>query len=728
MLVQLKKIILDCILNFLKHILPLIFICFQLSTKAQQLSFTNIKVPESPYLQFNDIIEFNNEIWLVTNKGIYQNNNNRLKKIVAKENLAKFIIVNKDLFVWSIYGAFFKLNKNKLEALPFNDLVTKKLENKIINSVISTQNTLYISTVIGGGVLKIDQNNQNITTIKIQEEYPYYVVQLEDQLLSGNNSNPIKKQLGLNLGANNFHIPLAENLNSSKTNVLKLQDGSFIFTRQYEAIRFNETKLINRVFVEKNIENIYQSSDGRIWFTLNNGGVISYPDGNFNSSNSTRYLGNKTVISIVEDKYENIWFGTSGSGVYLFHKDLEISYNAPKIFSSTNNKTEEIKSLSVFSEIPNIDQKSKIISTSNLKNDSTPPSVFINTIKINGRDTSALTYYELNHSENNLEINISGVFGGKSELQYKYILEGKDANWNYTTNTKMYYTSLQPGSYVFKVFAMNDNGVWSKVPALITFNIATPFYKSFWFLFSIILFIIAIVLVIIFLVTRRSQQQRALFEEGKRKILISELHALRSQMNPHFIFNTLSSIQSFITKNDSKDAVYYLSKFSKLMRATLENTKKQRIPIKDEIESLQLYMDLEKLRLNNKFTYQINVDKAIDEQFEEIPPMLIQPYIENAIWHGISHKTGNGIITISFSLATENSLKCEIEDNGVGRNKAGEMKIEHLKNKSLGMTITKERLEIINSLKDSKLNVNIIDLTKKNIPLGTKIELFIPLD
>ena len=199
-------------------------------------------------------------------------------------------------------------------------------------------------------------------------------------------------------------------------------------------------------------------------------------------------------------------------------------------------------------------------------------------------------------------------------------------------------------------------------------------------------------------------------------------------MNPHFIFNTLSSIQSFITKNDSKDAVYYLSKFSKLMRATLENTKKQRIPIKDEIESLQLYMDLEKLRLNNKFDYHIIINDEIDTLFEEIPPMLIQPYIENAIWHGISHKTGSGIIKLTFKLENENLLKCEIEDDGVGRKKAREMKKETRKKKSLGMTITKERLEIINSLKDTKLSVNIIDLIDNNIPTGTKIELFIPLD
>jgi len=219
-----------------------------------------------------------------------------------------------------------------------------------------------------------------------------------------------------------------------------------------------------------------------------------------------------------------------------------------------------------------------------------------------------------------------------------------------------------------------------------------------------------------------------LLEEEKRKVLISELHALRSQMNPHFIFNTLSSIQSFITQNSSKDAVFYLSKFSKLMRGILENTKKQKVTIKDEIEILELYMDLEKLRLDNKFNYEIIVDEEIDVQFEQIPPMLIQPYVENAIWHGISPKTGTGVIIITFKLEKENLLKCVIEDDGIGRKKSLVMSKEPRKKTSLGMSITKERLEIINSLKNSKLSIHIIDLEKNNSPTGTKIELFIPLD
>ena len=197
-------------------------------------------------------------------------------------------------------------------------------------------------------------------------------------------------------------------------------------------------------------------------------------------------------------------------------------------------------------------------------------------------------------------------------------------------------------------------------------------------------------------------------------------------MNPHFIFNTLNSIQNFISKNESKDASIYLSKFAKLMRATLANTKRQRISLKDEIETLTLYLELEQLRLNNKFSYEILVDETIDTQYEQIPSMLIQPYVENAIWHGISHKEGNGIIRIQFLPENEHLLKCVVEDNGIGRENAIKLK-QNTTSPSFGMNITKERVELLNSLNGNQLSVKINDLKINNQPTGTRVELYVPI-
>lgn len=704
------------------------FLCVQVFAFSQQPSFENFKVENSLYLQFNDIIDYQGEILFITNEGVYVWKRNKIKQLIQKQNLVGFVSTNEALYVWTIYGEIYKKTGLELAPMEFNNVLSKRLQNKIINTVIFSENSFYVSTTVGDVLLQIDLEKETIENVSANNQYPYYVNRFDTGLISGTNQIGVNKELYVNVADSSFTITLADNTTLSKTNIIPLEDGTFVFTKQHEVIRFDKVKSLNRMFMEKNIENVFQDSEGKIWFTMNNGGVSCYADGNFQASNSIRYLGNKTVVSIAEDHQGNIWFGTAGNGIYLLKKTIQTEYSSPQVFSSTNTKNESIRSSYIIDELPVLGgYSSNVIRTDNIF-DTIAPIVFINNIKINGVDTTTLNFYELSHDQNNLELNISGYLNDNSELQYKYILEGKEKEWNYSVKTNVYYSSLIPGSYTFKVFAMSDNGSWSKVPAVVTFNIAQPIWTSLWFITSFVLLIIAIILVIIFLWSKRLQQKDKILEAEKRKVLISELHALRSQMNPHFIFNTLSSIQSFITKNENKGAISYLSKFAKLMRATLENTKKQKISIKDEIETLDLYLQLEQLRLNHKFDYSFEIDEELDTQFDEIPSMLIQPYVENAIWHGMSNNTRHGKIIITFSLQNENMLKCAIQDNGIGRKKAMELKKQQHKSPSYGMSITKERLEILNSLQNSSFNLNIVDLTENNIPSGTLIELFIPLD
>lgn len=208
----------------------------------------------------------------------------------------------------------------------------------------------------------------------------------------------------------------------------------------------------------------------------------------------------------------------------------------------------------------------------------------------------------------------------------------------------------------------------------------------------------------------------------------SELQALRAQMNPHFMFNTLSSIQNFINSKNSDEAVKYLSKFAKLMRSIMENSKKSRVNLKEELEALELYMQLEQLRLEYKFDYEIIIDKNVDPTHDEIPPLLIQPYVENAIWHGITHKEGKGKITIHIANRNH-TLQCTINDNGVGRAASEKINRQKNKHKSYGMSITKERLEILNTMQKSQLSVEIADiLNDEKQVTGTSVKIFIPIE
>ena len=202
------------------------------------------------------------------------------------------------------------------------------------------------------------------------------------------------------------------------------------------------------------------------------------------------------------------------------------------------------------------------------------------------------------------------------------------------------------------------------------------------------------------------------------------LKSMRSQMNPHFIFNALNSVNNFIAENDERNANRYLSEFSTLMRTVLENSDEDFIPITKEIELLELYVKLEHHRFKDKFEYSIVIDSTINVNDFNIPPMLIQPYIENAIWHGLRYKKEKGNLLVSMEQIDEETILICIEDDGVGREKSKRLKTENqLKRKSKGMINIKNRIEILNNMYEDRISVNVTDMFENGE--GTKVELLL---
>ena len=207
--------------------------------------------------------------------------------------------------------------------------------------------------------------------------------------------------------------------------------------------------------------------------------------------------------------------------------------------------------------------------------------------------------------------------------------------------------------------------------------------------------------------------------------LVLEQKVLRSQMNPHFIFNSLNSIANFITENNPVVAVQYLTKFSKLMRMILEYSQEEKITVEKEAELLQYYLSLEQLRFKNKFNFTINVDPSIEDDVT-IPPMLLQPQVENAILHGIAPKDGNGNINISFKMKDDDTLICQVEDDGVGRKR--EIPNELKQHKSFAMKITQKRLADLGKNRSLDKKMEVIDLRDESgNALGTKVIINVPL-
>ncbi len=519
-------------------------------------------------------------------------------------------------------------------------------------------------------------------------------------------------------------------------------------------------------------DDIYESKNAVVWLCTNKG-LYAYKNGSIISPEKMNPLLSSRIVNITEDKNGDLWMASRGEGVLVKRgdtvvqikkenglasnmcRDIFIDHNNT-IWVGSNNGLSKITlrakepftyKVDVFTEknglLSNevnhiIEYNSELWLTHNdaisvlnpsaLKNNLAPPPVYVVNTTINNK-----TYKEnslrLDYSKNYLSISYIGLsYKMPGSIEYKYKMEGLDTSWIYTKYTSAQFQTLSPGTYKFIVYAKNNDGYWSNKPAELSLVVLPAWWQTW--VFYILVFT-SLTGLIYLLVKKRIdlvQQRRHEKSEFKTKIATNELKALRAQMNPHFIFNAINSVQHFITSNDPVASQKHLSKFAKLIRYVVDNSKPGTIPIEKELEAIKIFLDLEALRFENRFEYFIHVDNKIDTAFVQIPSMLIQPYIENAIWHGIMPKDGKGKIEVSIELL-ENTLKCIVEDNGIGRKKSKEFQAQQKfkTHKSIGMSNTRERLEIINQLNNSALSVQIIDLLdKEGNALGTRVELFIP--
>lgn len=294
---------------------------------------------------------------------------------------------------------------------------------------------------------------------------------------------------------------------------------------------------------------------------------------------------------------------------------------------------------------------------------------------------------------------------------------------NNRKNNRCFNGSVDDIAYFDRVLNQNE------VEAL--FNAPDPYYyKRIIKYVVIILVILFIVTLIIVWINYRLKRKMALQNESKRIELLlkeTEIKALKANMNPHFIFNALNSIQKFVLANDKLNAYNYLIMFSKLLRKTLESNVNESIKLSDEIEIINNYIELESLRFNQNFSFKVTVHESITSREYLIPQMLIQPFIENAIWHGLLLKEGERELIIDFRMLNENLLECTIEDNGIGRELARQNQSTHSK-KSLAIYFNRQRLELINLTRNIDCGFEIIDkMNNFGKAAGTKVIVRIPI-
>jgi len=461
------------------------------------------------------------------------------------------------------------------------------------------------------------------------------------------------------------------------------------------------------------VQDLTKTSDSVIIIATRINGLLLKYQNSITSYKTNNGLLSNTINQITFDSaHQILWVATNKgvNGLKWKNKSFTKSY---RLSSNSGINSPDIRHIWIQSDTLFLASNSGVsfIKYADLDKNNSSPKIYIKNILINNIPTNQFDNPTLPSHQNNLNFQFQGIsYHSFNNIQYKYKLAGLDSMWQTSKNPDLHFLSIPPGKYTLRIKAINIDGIES-ASIQIPFTILTPFWKTLWFTFLIICLVICATIIIV----------RRQFTKHKNKAQLQidlqrfKAMNLQSKMNPHFIFNSLNSIQHFIMANKPEKANDYLLDFSSLIRQVLKNSDSPEISLSNEINTIKLYIDLELKRLNGSFDFKIEIEPDIDQNKCLIPALLIQPYIENAIWHGKLHQTTNGMVVLRINKQ-ENLLYFEIEDNGVGYYKTTLKKAS----KSYGTGVTKERIELISSLNTKLSEVTI--LKAQNLECTTPYE------
>lgn len=358
------------------------------------------------------------------------------------------------------------------------------------------------------------------------------------------------------------------------------------------------------------------------------------------------------------------------------------------------------------------------------------PKLIINEIQINGKRREIEHLKHLNPEENDITINYSVLsFIPNENYRVSYTINNSEWKTLDENDKNLKLSSLSSGNYIIRL-AIIYNNEKTEVQT-IQFEIKKPFWLTTFFLIGMgMLFLVLIYSFYKWQIRKLKHKNELQLEKVnlEKNLNQSKLKAIKSQMNPHFFYNALNTIQSFILSNDKKQAVNYLSKFSTLTRTILEMTEKDLVSITEEIKTLSLYLDIEKVRFNDDFNYEILADSNVDTDNIKIPSMFLQPFVENAVKHGLLHQTEEKKLIIHFEKLVD-QIKISIDDNGIGRKKSNELnQIKNNKHQSFATNAMQNRVNLLNQFTQKNISIEYIDKqNQNNQSLGTTVVFVIPI-
>ena len=491
------------------------------------------------------------------------------------------------------------------------------------------------------------------------------------------------------------------------------KDSLFYFGNTYKALTYRIVSIVN-------------TRDGLMWIGRSSDSMLVLKE---NKPIASIPLGTIIPGTVCKMMYSNkpgeVWIGTD-KGLnrleYRFNNE-KLVYNNMYFSTADGLIGEQVNDIMIKNDTVYVATTGGIsYLPANLQLPLADIATFITRVSVNNVDTAILSSYTLPYSKNNIRIEFSAVDLTGFNPFFEYSINNND--WIRADNNVLSLQNQPPDNYTIRIRSLKRDGTASLQIATINFRINTPFWKSSWFWG---IFALAGFAAILFFNQRRNRlrQQKAIEKiTTEKKLTELEMQALKAQINPHFVFNCLNSIKGFIYEKNYAQADKYLDRFADLMRSTIDNSDAAIISLTEEIKYLDNYLQLEKLRFGEKFNYTLIADTVAEKDNVFVPAMLLQPYVENAIRHGIRFlEDKKGQITIS-AIIEKGYLVCTIDDNGIGRQKAAQLKSSiHIEYQGRGMTISKRRADLYN------IRQEIIDKkNEKGEATGTTIIIKTPTD
>lgn len=503
---------------------------------------------------------------------------------------------------------------------------------------------------------------------------------------------------------------------------------------------------------EKNVITLAQDPAGRVWVGSSQG--LAWVEGkDVHPVRVSGAPGAHTIVSLAIDPQHNLWVATENGAYKLQLDTLDTEATSKPHFEHYTQK-DGLPSLECNANAIFVDRQQNLwLGTAEgaikRPNFTMPrvaeqaPTIYIT--RVQGKRPSDWTKdgqplgpnnlpqnLVLPYSQNRVTFDFTGIsLRSPKQVEYRVKLIGLDDDWQKVVGNSIFYPNLKPGKYTFLVTAKLETEPWNyDRAASFSFTIESPFYQTWWFiLLAILVTTLGVWFFVYTLMSRRQQAREKQRIRNTAEKLQLEHQALYAMMNPHFTFNALQSIQNFIQQNDKKSAHKFLARFAKLVRKNLDSTKADFITLNEEVERLKLYLGLEKMRFPEKFDYKVEMDPDVDAYEITIPPMLLQPFVENSIKHGIMPLVSDGLISIHIQTEPDDYMRIQIKDNGIGIEASKAMKRDRPNDHvSKGMQITQDRLALFARMTEKDYALDIKEIAGPDGKVvGTMVDMLLPM-